>query len=122
MSRIPIGVHEDDGDGAVTGIELSLQVGADGCLIRHRLDLAIGTDTLVDFDDGAVKQFGLDDPFGKNVGTGLITDRQCIAETARGDEQRLFALAFQKRIGGNRRAHLHRADQSGRDRLSSRDA
>jgi hypothetical protein len=114
-------MHEDDGDRAIAGIELGLKVDADGCFIRYCLDLAIRADALIDFDDGTVEQFRLDDLLGKNVGTGLITDCQRIAETPRGDEQRLFALALQKRIGGNRRAHFYRADQPGGDRYSGCD-
>nr|CAD6595180.1 hypothetical protein RFYW14_00003 [Pseudorhizobium flavum] len=116
--RVPVGVHEDDRDGAESGIELRLQVPADDGFIGGCLDLAIGPHALVDFHHGAVEQFRLDDFLGEDVGPRLIANRQRIAEAARRHEQCSLALAFEESIGRNRGAHLDRTDRAGRDRLA----
>ncbi len=121
MSRITIGMHEDDGDRTVARIELRLKVRAHRRLVRLRLDFSVGTHAFVDFHDRRVEQFGLHDLLGKDVGSGLITDRQRIFEAACGDEQRPLALALQQRIGGDGRSHFNSADQFGRNRLPSFD-
>jgi hypothetical protein len=52
----------------------------------------------------------------------LVGDAQLVAEALRDEEHRRLALALEERVGGDRRAHLHRLDLLDRDRRARRDA
>ena len=47
---------------------------------------------------------------GRRARAVLVGDAQRVAEAARDDEHRGLALALEQRVGGDRRAHLHRVD------------
>jgi hypothetical protein len=85
--------------------------------IERRLDRAVGEAPLGDLDHALVEQLGQDDLLGEHV--RAAPGRRCAARReALGDhQQRAVALALQQRVGGDRGAHLHRADALGRDRL-----
>ena len=74
------------------------------------------------FVDALEQHVRLDDLLGEDVRAGLIADLQCVAEAARCDKKGAVALALQQGVGGNRCAHLHRADGARRDRLARLDA
>ena len=65
---------------------------------------------------------GLTICLAKICGACLVADLERVAKAARGDQRRPLALALEQRVGGDRRPHLDRADQSGRDRRAGRDA
>src|SRR5262249_8898818 len=65
---------------------------------------------------------GLDDLAGENLRPRLVADLERVAETLGGDQQRALALAFEQRIGGDRGAHLHGANQPRGDRRAPRQA
>ena len=63
-----------------------------------------------------------DDLAGENLRPVLVGDPERVAK-APGDEQHgALARAFQQRIGGHGRAHMHRGNVFGRDRRVGRDA
>ncbi len=83
---------------------------AHGGEIRLLLDRAVGAHALVDLDDALVEHVGLDDMAGEDLRPRLVADAQRVAEALGDDEERALALALEQRIGGDRGAHLHRAD------------
>ena len=113
-----VGVHENDRDRFDSvGLD-GVQLRTHSREIRFTLHRAVGTDALVDFNNTLVEHVRLDDMAGKDFRPRLVADLQCVAE-AFGDEQRgALALALEQRIGGDRRAHFHRADVPGRDCFS----
>ena len=52
----------------------------------------------------------------------LVTDAEEIGVTLGDQQQRRIALALEKRIGRDRRAHAHGVDEAGRDRFARRQA
>ena len=113
-----VGVHENDRD-RLDSVGLDgVQLPTHSREIGFTLHRAVGTDALVDFNNTLVEHVRLDDVAGKDFRPRLVADLQCVAE-AFGDEQRgALALALEQRIGGDRRAHFHRADVPGRDCFS----
>src|SRR6476646_11038643 len=78
---------------------------------RHK-DVAVNPDPLVDLDDALVKYRGKHDVASEDVGPGLISDPQRIAEAA-GDRQcASLALPFEQGVGGDGRAHSYLSDAS----------
>ena len=122
VRRIAVSVHEDDGDGldavGLRGFERRAYVAK----IGRPLDRAVGAHALVDLDDALIEHVRFDDVLGENLGPGLITDPQRIAEAASRHQQRALAFAFQQRIGGDGGAHLDRADTPARQRLAGLEA
>ena len=90
--------------------------------IEFTLDRAVGAHALVDLGDALVEHFRLDDVAREDLWPRLVADPQRIAEAARDQQQRALALALEQRVGGDRGAHLHRADAAWRDRLAGREA
>jgi hypothetical protein len=72
---------------------------------------------LVDLGDALVEHVGLDDLARENLRPRLVADLERVAETACDQQQHPVALALEQRVGGNRGAHLDRADLARRDRL-----
>ena len=116
---ITVGVHEDDRDGLEAFFAGLCQFGAQRVRVEPFLDRAIGKDPPGNLHDLAVEFLRLDDFPGEDVRTRLIADAQRIAKAARGDQKRTLALALQKGVGGDRRAHAHVADDACRYRLGS---
>src|SRR5690606_26024511 len=69
-----------------------------------------------------IELLGKDDLLGENVRARLIGDPERIAEPFGDEKEHPVTLAFQKRVGGDRGAHLHLADAIGGDRIAGRDA
>ena len=117
---IAVGVHQHDGNGG-DAVGLGAQK-----LIAHAiedertLDRAVGAHPLVDLDDTLVEHVRLDDVLGKNLRPRLVADAQRVAKPLSDEQQRALALALQERIGGDRGAHLHRADPLARDSRAGR--
>jgi hypothetical protein len=116
---IAIGVHQHDRDRIDAVALRRLELAAHRVEIERALDRAVGAHALVDFGDALVEHVGFDDVPRKNFRPRLIADLQRVAEAARDQEQHAIALALQQRIGRDGRAHLHRADLAGRDRLAA---
>lgn len=94
-----------------------------GTLNVERHDhLAVRADALVDLDDGLVQRIGQHDVEVEQARPVLVRDAQHVAKAARRRERGAFALAFEQRVGRDRRAHLHHVDALGRDRLAGREA
>ena len=91
----------------------ALELGAHRRKIERALDRAVGAHALVDLDHLLEQHLRLDDVLGENLRPRLVADAQRVAETLGGEQQRAVALALQQRIGGDRGAHLHRADPAG---------
>ncbi len=115
-------MHEDDGERTITVGLQTLEDAADLGFIGRRLNSAVGAHPLVDLLDARVEQLGEHDFLGEDIGARLVADPERIAETARDDERRALALPLQKRVGGDGRPHLHRADPRARDRGAWSDA
>ena len=98
------------------------KIGAHGVEIGLVLDRAVGAHALVDFGDALIEQFRLDDFERENFRPRLIADLERVAETLGDQQQRAVALALQQRVGGDRGAHLDRADLGRRDRLAGLEA
>ena len=119
---IAIGVHEHDRHRVDSrGARLDQRATRRGEIGGFFND-AIGPHALVDLDDIGIELFGLDDLLGEDFRTRLIADLQRVAETLRGEQNGLFALALQKGVGGDGRAHLHRADAASGYGLARREA
>ena len=107
---IAIGVHEHDrhrGDAVGLG---RFEIAPHGGEIGRALDRAVGAHALVDLGDALVQHVGLDDVAGENLRPRLVADLERVAETLGDQQQRALALALEQRVGGDRRAHLDRAD------------
>ena len=94
------------------------EIGAHRVEIGRALDRAVGAHALVDLGDALVEHVRLDDVAGEDLRPRLVADLERVAETLGDQQQRAVALALEQRVGGDRRAHLHRADAAGRDRLA----
>jgi hypothetical protein len=118
----PVGVHEHDRhrrDAVRLGrFQIAPHRREIGCALHH----AVGAHALVHFGDALVQHVGLDDVAGENLRPRLIADLERVAETFCNEQQRALALAFEQRIRSHRRAHLHRVDAAGRDRLAGFEA
>ena len=80
--------------------------------IERRDHFAVRADALVDFDYALIQQLRQHDVAIEQARAVLICDAQRVAKAARGDERVRFALAFEQRVGRDRRAHLHRFDRA----------
>ena len=89
--------------------------------IERALDRAVGAHALVDLDDALIQHVRLDDVLGEDFRPRLVADAQRVAKALGDEKQRALALALEQRIGGDRGAHLHRADALARDRLARRE-
>ncbi|CUI79353.1 Uncharacterised protein [Achromobacter xylosoxidans] len=116
------GVHEDDGDGADAAVVRRLHVTAQRGLVQVADHFAVGGDALVGLDHGFVEHFRQQHIAVEQARAVLVGNAQAVAETARGHQQRAFALAFEQRVGGDGGAHLDAFDLLGRHRLAGRDA
>ena len=115
---IAVGVHEHDGDGLDAVGHRLFERGAHGVEIKLALDGAVGQHALVDLDDALEQHLRLDDVLGENLRPRLVADAKRVAKALGGQQQRALALALQQRVGGDRGAHLHRADAARRDWLA----
>src|SRR5262249_51417044 len=70
---------------------------------------------LIHLDHALVEHLRLDDVAGENFRPRLIADLEGIAKTLGDEQERALALALEQRIGRDRGAHLHRADDPLRD-------
>jgi hypothetical protein len=111
-ARVAVGVHEHDRDGADAVVE-GLPQPARARRDRAALDRAVGAHALVDLDDALVEHLRLDDLRWRRCRPRLIADLERVAEAARDHQQRAVALALEQRVGGDRGAHLDRADAVG---------
>ena len=114
VGRMVPAVHEDDRDGAVTVAAKRLEKRPHRVFIERALDRSVGQHAFVDLLDPRIEQLGQHDPLGEDVGPGLVADAQRITKPACDEERRAFALALQQRVGGDRRSHLDRAHEAGR--------
>ena len=110
MRVVAISMHQHDGDGAQPVILRTHKFGTHFVEIQRSFDSAVGAHALVNLGDTLVEHVGLDDVLGKNLRPRLVADAQRIAEAPGDEEKRALALALKQRIGGDRGAHLHRAD------------
>jgi len=122
MLGIPIGVHEHDRDCRDAILSGGFERAQCAVEIERALHRAVGAHALVDLDHAPEQHVGLDDVAGENLRPRLVADLERVAETLRGEQERALALALQQRIGGDRGAHFHRADLTGRDRRAGRKA
>ena len=121
MRRVAVAVHEYDSERAVALIVGGFEITAGALDVERREHLAVRTDALLHFHHLAVEQFGQDDLTRENLRPVLVGDPERVAK-APGDEQHgALARAFQQRIGGHGRAHMHRGNGFGRDRRPVRD-
>ncbi len=79
-------------------------------LVQRRHDLAVRAHALVHLDHLAIEEFREPDVAVEYPRPVLVGDAQLVAEAAGDEERRGLALPLQQRIGGDRRAHLHRLD------------
>ena len=122
MRGMTVGVHEDNGGRVEAGGPRRFELRADSRGIRRALDKSIGVDAFVDFDDAGIKLFRLDDLLGEDFRARLIADFKRVAEAARRDQRGFLALAFEQRVGGDGRSHLHRGDRARRNGFARREA
>ncbi len=120
--RVAVAVHEDDGDRTQAAPEGLLESGAGGGFIQRLDDLAMRPHALVDFDHLAIQQFGQHDVAVEQARPVLVGDAQRVAEAPGDCQHGGLALAFEQRVGGDRRAHLDGFHLRHRYRLILRDA
>ncbi|MNE11199.1 hypothetical protein D3C80_1039460 [compost metagenome] len=120
MLRKFIGMHESNRDRLIALFFKGTQ--CCDCLgrIKRFFNSAVRMDALIELGHTVIKRFRLDDFGCKDVFAFLIPDAQSVAEALGGDKCQPLALALEKRICGNSRAHAHFANQPGRDRLAGR--
>ncbi len=116
--RKAVGVHEHDRHGVDALRAGRFEIGHHGAKIGFALDRAVGAHALVHFGDAFVQHVGFDDMARENLRPCLIADLERVAETLGDEQQSAVAFALEQRIGGDRSAHLHRADAGCRDRLA----
>ena len=118
MGGVQIGVQPGDGHSVqAAGIGVG-QCLAQGGFVQRLQDIAIGVEPLVHFGDLLVEQFGPLNVEVKELGAGLVADKQKVAETFGDQQQNVFALAFEQSVGGNGGAHLDRTDTVVGDRAA----
>ncbi len=111
-----VAMQEDDRRRADAGSVSGSKIGFEPRQIERGQHLALGGDALVGLDDALVELLRQDDMALEQLRPVLIADAQRVAE-APGDHQHgALALALQQRVGGDRRAHLHRGDGGAGDR------
>ena len=119
---VAIGVHEHDRDRLDAVGACGRKLPAQRRQVGLVLDRAVGAHALVHFDDALVEHLRFDDVACENLRPRLVADLERVAKTLGGDEQGTLALALEQRIGRDRGAHLHSADQTGGQRLVRFDA
>ena len=113
--RITIAVHQHDrhrADAVVPG-RAQARLGA-GQVERHH-HVAMRADALVDLDHAVVEHRRQLDPAYEELRAVLVRDAQRVGETAGDQQRRALPLALEQRVGRDRRAHLHRVDDAGRN-------
>ena len=110
VGRITIAVHENDRDRAQAAGERGPQLVFSPFKVERYEHLAAGADALPHFDHVCIEHLRHDDVPREDVGPVLVADAQRIAETFGHHQQRRFALALEKGIGRDSRAHLHGLD------------
>ena len=100
-------MHKDNGGGAEAGGKGVLQTCPSPGDIHWYDDLAPGTDPLIDLQHFVIKHFGQFNIQREQLGPGLVTDAECIAETACNHQQCWLTPALQQRVGGHSGAHFH---------------
>jgi hypothetical protein len=119
MRRISISMHEHDRDRLDAVGQRVLQLRPHRSEVGLPLHGAVGAHALGDLDHAFVQHRRLDDVAGEDLRPRLVADAQRVAKSLGDEEEGAFALAFEQRIGGDGGAHLHRADQPGRDRYAA---
>jgi len=120
MRGIEIGVQKRDGRRVEAICHGGAQPGFQPGAVQRPQSRAGGIQPFVGLDHARVQRLRLGDVEGEQLGPGLVADSQGVAETARGHEQGLGALAFQERVGGDGGAHLDRRHPVRRKRRARR--
>jgi hypothetical protein len=115
--RIPIAMQQCDRARADAAIESGPQIPLGLLQIRRAHDVAMRANAFVDFDDLLVQHRWQLDVSHEQLGTMLITDAQCVGESAGDRQHGAIALAFEQRVGRYRGAHPHDVDGPGWDGL-----
>ena len=118
VRRVAPAVHEHNRHAAQPRVVCRPQALAQMPGVQRLDHLAGGAHAFLRFDHAAVEQLGQDDAAIEQARSVLVGNAQCVAKTARGDEQRRLALALQQRVGGHRGAHLHALDLLTGNRLA----
>ena len=110
-------VQEHDRDRPEAFRPASSELGSQRPGVQRQQYVSVGVDAFVDLDHAAIEQLGQPDPAREDIGPVLVADPQRIAKAAGRHQQRRFALAFEQRVGRDRRAEPH-----GQDRRAVADA
>jgi len=122
MRRITIAVHEADRDRAQPGGMSLAECAPRAVLVEGPEHATFGAHPLVDLGDAREQHRRLLDLQAEEVRPVLIADAQRVGEAPRREEEGRLALALEKRIGRDRRSHLHRADAVGGEGVGRCDA
>ena len=114
MLRIPIGMHQHDGDAAKPAIEGRLHLLASRLFLQRMHHLAIAREPLIDLDHLTMQQLGQDDLPIEQTGSILVSNAGRIGKTAREHQEHRLARALEQGIGRHGRSHLDRCDGLGR--------
>ena len=114
MGRVLPGMHQHDRHRVDPGVHRLGQSRTDGLDIQRLFDAAIGAKALRHLDNAVIELLRQHDLLGEDIGSCLSGDPQRIAKAPGDHEQGAIAFALQKGVGGDRGAHLHRADAARR--------
>src|SRR5262245_46162733 len=110
-----ISVHEHDCYGLDAGPFRAFEVGSEDVEVRFLLHRAVRAHALIHLDDALVKHVGLDNLTRENLWTRLVPDLESVTVTLRDKQERRFTLSFEKGVGCDCGAHLHRANATRRN-------
>src|SRR5882672_7966866 len=105
-----VAVHEHDSGRAIALAVCRFEVASGPLDLERDEYIALRSDALLHLDDFRIQKLGQDDVPVENAGPVLVGDAQRVAKAARDEEHGALAFALQKRVGGDRGAHLHHLD------------
>src|SRR6266853_1553650 len=107
---IAVTVHQHDRGRTIALAVCRFEVAPGPLGIERNQHLAPGADALLHLDDFRIQELGQDDVPVEDAGPVLVGDAQRVAKAARDEEHGALALALEKRVGRDGRAHLHDLD------------
>src|SRR5437660_12157228 len=107
---MPATVHQHDRGRAIALAIRRFEIAPGPFELERNQYIAASADALLHLDDFRIQKFRQDDVPVEDARPVLIGDAQRVAKAARNEEHGALALALQKRVGRDGRAHLYDLD------------